>query len=254
MRAISNNKVVGENLNVFKQHIDGFVGKLRANPTKNRQKILEVCHVGKFLTILGYGSIERLSEHPDFIINIDGQSIGLEHHVVLNSSYKEKEGYFQNIFSIAETLIQSDDEIPNFHSNCWLKDDLTFRLNEKSEKIDEIVMVVKHFIVHGTLLPNSVIAEMDRQPHDRKSISPNFGSWWQAQITSEILMSAISKKEQKIPNYIVHSSLHQWLLLVIGGLDNSSYEVMTDIDFEIVSRFDKIFLLEDFRGRLFQLK
>ena len=46
---------------------------------------------------------------------------------------------------------------------------------------------------------------------------------WQKEITEEIIKEAINKKEAKIESYISKTNLPQWLLLVIGGVGESSY-------------------------------
>lgn len=91
-------------------------------------------------------------------------------------------------------------------------------------------------------------------PHSQKNISPNFGAWWQKQVTIEVILSAIAKKEAKIQKYIQNSVATQWLLLVIGGLNDSSFELRAGFDIELNTSFNRVYLLEDFRARLVQLK
>lgn len=56
-------------------------------------------------------------------------------------------------------------------------------------------------------------------------LSPNVGAWWQKSITASIIEKAIARKESKIESYVRNSVPRQWLLLVIGSLKDSSYEV-----------------------------
>ena len=255
MRAIHNRKPITENFELLQAIIGKFLDKLNSDPTKNRQKILEVCHAGKFLMTLGNGDrINRLFEKPDFIFNVDGNLVGLEHQIVIDPKSKEREGFFENIFSITESELQTYPELPNFLANCYLKNNLTFRLSDKTKLIQEIKLVVKHFILNNALLPNSLINEVSSMPHSKKNISPNFGAWWQKEITTDVLLSSISSKESRIHIYKENSVPNQWLLLVIGSLQDSSYEMPEDVCVELDTKFDKVYPLEDFRARLFELK
>jgi hypothetical protein len=70
------------------------------------------------------------------------------------------------------------------------------------------------------------------------------------------LTEFINNKESKRLKYISNTGLNeQWLLIVIGSLSQSSFEIDDNFDdnFSIKSGFDRIFILEDFRGRLFEL-
>ena len=255
MKEIQNQKSILENQDTLQGIIGDFVDRLNSSPSKNRKKIRELCHVGKFLMLLGNEyRIDQLFETPDFIINNNGNLIGLEHQNVIDQKSKEREGFFENIFSIAESELQVDSELPNFLANCYLNDDLTFQLADKARLIHEIKLVVKHHILHSTLLPNSLIREIFSMPHSGKNIITNFGAWWQKEMSTDVLLAAISHKESKLPMYRKNSVPNQWLLLVIGGLKNSSYEWNKEISIELNTKFNKIYLLEDFNARLFEIK
>lgn len=255
MRELLNQKSLPEILNVYESIIGDFVCELNSDPIKNKQKILEVCHVGKFLMLLGNQTrIDQLSEKPDFIINVDGDKVGLEHQIIIDQKSKEREGFFENIFAVVESELKIDPELPNFLANCYLNSDLDFRLSDKANFIQEAKTVVKQYILNGVLLPNSLIRRISSMPHSQKTISLNFGAWWQKAITPDVIVSAVLSKESKILTYKKNSGEKQWLLLVIGSLKNSSYEVEQDLIFELDTKFDKVYLLEDFRARLFDLK
>ena len=90
--------------------------------------------------------------------------------------------------------------------------------------------------------------------HSQFSLQPNMGAWWQRNINADLLRGAIEKKERKINNYIINTRLPQWLLIVIGGIGESSFNYEEDFDFKIESRFDKVFLLEDINNQLYEIK
>ena len=75
-------------------------------------------------------------------------------------------------------------------------------------------------------------------------------------ISPSIIKQAILKKEEKLEQYIRNCNSPIWLLLVTGNLKNSSYYIEDTqlLSFFIHSKFDKIYLLEDFKGKLYRLK
>ena len=91
-------------------------------------------------------------------------------------------------------------------------------------------------------------------PHSRISISGNLGSWWQKNLTIETLTKAIQKKEKLISKYKENIDKKQWLLIVIGSNGDSSFLIDRNIEYKVESKFDKVFILEDFNNRLFEIK
>jgi hypothetical protein len=256
MRHVENRDLVTDNTPSLNDIIDPILTELESNPNKNKKKILEVCHTGKFLMLAGGGlKIERVLEMPDFIIRSGNSLIGLEHQIVIDAVSKEKEGFIENIFDIAESELATEVGLPNFLANCWLHHDLDFKLADKRMLVDEVKRVVKEFIWNGSIPSNVLINDMSLQRHSMKSLSPNMGAWWQKRITAEIIEDSVSRKESKIESYVRNTKLdEQWLLLVIGSVKNSSYEIDSDISVNIKTKFNKVFLMEDFRARLFEIK
>lgn len=222
---------------------------------RNKKKILEVCHVGKFLALLGNNSIiEQLSERPDFIINIAGNSVGLEHQIIVDDSVKRYEGFFESVLSIAEAELQRENDLPDFLADCYLYSDIKFRSSNKTEFVKIVKMVVKHHLSTGSLLNNNLIEDISTMPHSQKSLTANFGFWWQKAITPELILAAITEKERKHASYVKNTGCAQWLLLVVGSLQDSSYEVQYEFPLVVSSQFSKVYLMEDFRARLFEIK
>lgn len=256
MKRIEDYKTIPENYAALQTLIGSFVEQLSEERIKNQKKILELWHVGKFMMLLDEGlQIARLSERPDIILrDSEDKLIGVEHQIIIDVHAKEREGVIENVFSRAEQEIQEDNDLPNFLANCLIKPDFHFKLSDKASIKDEIKRIVKHFVLTNTLLPNSIIYHMISMPHSQKNISPNLGAWGQKAITAELILSAIASKDKKVIEYRAESASTQWLLLVIGSLNESSYEVEGDLEIDIATGFEKVFLLEDFRNRLYELK
>ena len=255
MKIIANTKTIQENFHALDTLISPLLKDFKDNSNESKQKRLEICHVGKFLMLLGsHSCIEKLSEKPDFILNVDQTHIGLEHQIIINPSDKQQEGFFENIFSIAEERIQGINQLPNFHANCYLHDNIKYSVAKRDEYIAEILDVIITYVSSNQLKCSYLIQDMHTMPHDRKSISPNFGAWWQKRITERIILEAIARKESKIESYMSNCGEIQWLLLVIGGVNDSSYEMDQSLDIKLESRFSKIYIMEDFNNRLFEIK
>ena len=90
--------------------------------------------------------------------------------------------------------------------------------------------------------------------HSQISLAPNLGGWIQKNITEELIRKAVSNKEKKISCYINNTSLPQWLLIVIGGVGESSFEIEKQFDISLETKFDKVYILEEFKMNLYQLK
>lgn len=243
------------NVDYLNSLIDEFIIELKTDRIKNQQKILELCHAAKFLSFFDNKyKIKKINEEPDFIISSTSEKIGLEHQMLIDSKSKEKEGFCENLFRQAEQILIEEKSIKNFLANIYISPFFDIKINEKQKTIFEIVQIVKIFIETGELMENNLIDRISIMPHSRISLCPNLGGWWQKNISPDLLIRAINKKERLIDNYIKKTNLNQWLLIVIGGVGESSYEFDNNFKFDVVSKFDKIFLLEDFKYRLYEIK
>ena len=237
-----------------------FIGKqtdeLKQDRRKNNQKILELCHLGKFLI---YNDIKfssyQVTEKPDFILLKDNERIGIEHQIIVEPNAKRREGFIENIFCKAEEKLEKDKELPNFLVNCEIKKGVDFKQNQKRELIDKVVEVVKEFVLNDRIIENSLIEGISKPQlsHTNKAAVPNFGAWYQKEITKELIIDAIRKKETKINSYKENRVKIQWLLIVIGGLNESSYEMNENIELDLKTNFDKVYILEDFKEDLYEL-
>src|SRR5205085_272261 len=89
------------------------------------------------------------------------------------------------------------------------------------------------------------------QQHKLVSFSSSLGAHWVTYLSEDILIDAINKKESKHEVYLQNTKLHkQWLLIVIDNASADSYE-FSDYPFaiEVDSKFEKIFLMEDFAAK-----
>jgi len=198
--------------------------------------------------------IEKLREEPDFVIADKQSRIGLEHLTVVEQQSKEKEGFIENLFLLAEKELRKDKDMPNFLANIYIHPCFSAKVKDKKWLIDEIYRLVKHFVLKKELIENEIIDKISTMKHSQINLSVNLGGWWQKEISEEIIQKAINKKEKKIEAYISNTNLPQWLLLVIGSIGESSYRFGNNFDPKIETKFEKVFLLEDFYNNLYELK
>ena len=177
----------------------------------------------------------------------------MEHQILIDKKSKEKEGFFGNLIKQAEKELRKDESLSNFLANVYAHPFFNAKINEKQELINEILLLIKHYIKTGDLLENEIIEIISSMKHSKISLSPNLGAWWQKSINGELIKNAVIKKEKRIDKYFQNTSLSQWLLIVIGGLGESSYSVDNDFDLSIKTKFEKVFLLEDFSTNLYEI-
>lgn len=256
MKVIENIKSVTENYTLLGSLIDVFLDQLKEHKLKNRQKILEVCHVGKFLMFFNNKiQIDQLFEQPDFIlVNESRVKIGLEHQLIIDPKSKEREGFFENIFSKAELEIQSEKDMPNFLANCYIKPYTNFKLQEKKKLVEIIKAVIKEYVLNENFIENPIIDRISKMPHSHKNITANLGGWWYKNVNSELILNGIKKKEKKINEYRKNSVDEQWLLLVLGTTGESSFEMDKSLNLNPKTDFNKVYILEDFNNKLYEIK
>ncbi|WP_264510472.1 hypothetical protein [Flavobacterium sp. N1719] len=234
-----------------------LLGRLINNHLKmfpDKKKTLEICHTGKFLLFFENMVIHQVTEKPDFILFDGTYKIGLEHQIIVDFESKEREGFFENIFELVEKDLNDDVELLNFLAGCYIVPFVNFKLKDKEYLVETIKKVIKEYVINNNFIENPIIEHIYVQPHSQKNIYPNFGGWWQKKISLEIIENSIKKKNDKIAAYKERELDTHWLLLVIGGLGESSFEMDKTLELKIETEFDKVFVLEDFNNVLYELK
>lgn len=236
--------------------IEEYLKKLTLDPYKNKKRILEILQTEKFLDLLNNNfHIENpYNEAPDFIISNEVIKVGIEHELIIDQQSKEVEGYFQTICDLVEKKLREDGDIPNILVNIFFQDHINRKGNAKQDHINRIYTIAREFILNNSIPKNNLIEDISKMDHSQININANLGAWFQKFLTEDILLRAINKKENKIDNYISNTKLEQWLLLVIGGVGESSYVFEDRFEPTINSRFKKIYLLEDFSSKIYELK
>lgn len=235
--------------------INPFLVGLDKEKHDDRQKMLELCQLGKCVsTYFNDFEITKMQESPDFIISNGIKEIGVEHQRIVDSTSKAIEGFYENISRKVELELEKNTSLPNFLINIYLKPNISTKSVDKPKIVTSLTNLISHYVFTGILLENDFIEDAFVMPDSQKSIAPNFGAYFQKEITKDLIIEFVAKKEVKLSKYRFNSVSTQWLFLVIGSLGKSSFEMNEQLDLKLDTGFDKVFIYEDFKNKLFELK
>ena len=225
-------------------------------PELSEKEILEVCHLANFITSFDESlKIIEKRESPDFIVEYHGNQIGLEIERLFNLSEVQNIKSKQELFKKAATNFEDKHPTIKILANFWLNDGFTFRGNQKNLLIEEISNFTYDLVSGNKPTYPSYIKDVDVMKHSGVSFNFNEGAYMVNDLPPENLIEAINKKEAKIAEYKANTGFDsQWLLLV-SGIGSESFAIEdVELPTEIKSRFEHIFLLEDFDARVTKIK
>jgi hypothetical protein len=246
-----------EALKVQRQTLEKLIRPFLSSNLTYKQT-LEVCQVGKFLTLLNLPSqIVIHDDSPDFIISVNGEKIGLEHERILNRKKVAAIKSVEKLFNDAAEVFKVKYPGHNLLANCWLNtDNFTFKKSDTEKLKDEIANYIFGLYAGTcTLEKPSYIDRVYLMKHSQVSFCYNPGGHVVSNLDKRSLESAILKKEPLVEKYKVKSGLSkQWLLIVIGAVTPDSYEYGDNqFKVDISSSFDSVFLMEDFNAHAWQI-
>jgi hypothetical protein len=162
----------------------------------------------------------------------------------------------KNIFKLAAKVFK--DKYPNIKvlANCWLtKDNFNFRQIDKKIIVNQIVDYIYGLTQNSNINKPDFLDDVRISKHSGVSFSFNADISNIGFLDNSTLSKAIMKKEALIEKYIINTRIkEQWLFLVIGQVSPDSYEI-DELDFKITdSRFERIYLFEDFKSKKYRLK
>jgi len=235
--------------------INKFLVDLDSSKKNDNQKILELCQIGKLIGFFfpDYNIIET-RERPDFLISNEIETIGIEHTRILDKDIKAKEGFYENICLKIKEKLEKDLTIPNFLVNLLLKRDINFENRNKQNITEQLTRIILDYINNDEFKENPLVHSIMKMPHSRKSINANFGAYMVNPITEQLILNSIKNKESKIKDYKNFTNSKQWLVLVIGNITESSFELTKLYNLDLKTSFDKVYLFEDFSNNLYELK
>ena len=237
--------------------INNHLANLDSQKSDYDKKVLELCHIGKFLVLLNENySITEVREKPDFIISDTYNSVGVEHEILVRDNYKKQEGSIKQLFKQAERAFTIKYPGKNLLINIFIKKGFPiFKKNQTNLLVENINILIADYLDYGILPENELVDDIFAMPHHQLNFEPNEGAWGQATLTEDLLKNAIEKKEKLLKTYIDNSGTKdQWLVIVIGSMGKSSLQMNNNINSVKESGFARIYLLEDFNGEIVRLK
>lgn len=246
-----------ESLNRKNEEINKIIHPFLSEKLTKKQ-FIELSHVGKFLSIIKNSNIIERTESPDFIISYKDEKIGLEHQQIFNSEIIEIIKSTQKLFEDSAKLFEKKNPEYKLLANCWLKTNyFNFEKKDVEKLKDEISEYIYALVTKKENIKKpSFLDKVQITKHSRVNFIYNPGAHYVEYLTPDILKQAILKKEKLAMKYIEKSKLNrQWLLIVIGSTSPDSYEY-GDFPFtiEVESNFEKIFLMEDFNYKIWEIK
>jgi hypothetical protein len=258
MRQIVNNTEISENQFSLDRLINEPLKKLDTSDKDYDKKVLEICHVGKFLMLLNSGyQISDLREQPDFIIKtLDNIIVGLEHEILVDSGHKKIEGSFADIVKTTEELFRERHPETKLLANIYVNTNKKIIKKDKPIHVETLLSIIEDSVFRNRFEKNDLVHNITWHKHSGLNFSCNPGGWCQQSLHSNTVIESIHKKERKRLDYIKNTGIkEQWLLIVIGSLSQSSYEIDSRFDHNLSfnSGFNRIFIMVDFREKLFEL-
>ncbi len=225
----------------------------------NKQEILEVCQIGKFAYKID-SDIRIVDKpqppNPDFIIELNDILIGLEHTQILT---EDAQRYFRvkTLLDYAEQKFEQ--KYPNIKVHATISiqnDEWNYSQKDKPKLAEQIADYVQWTRLETDFKLPEKIANIKTTRHSRVSFSYKEKNWQAEYLTRERLKSEIEKKESKIWGYKTSEKqwTELWLVLLIGSLSSVSYELNESENYEMESKFDRVYLMADFDAKILRIK
>ena len=223
------------------------------------KEVLEVCQIGKF--VYKIDSEIRITEKPqppspDFIIIHKNKQIGLEHTQILTDDASR---YFKvkRLLEYSEKVFEKKYPNTNVHATISIMNDkLDFKQSEKAELANKIADFVQWTRNETEFDFPDYIIGIRTTRHSQVSFSYKEKDWRAEYLTRDRLQQEILKKERKISNYkkSEFELSEYWLTLLIGSLSSVSYELNEMENYEMESKFDRVYLMADFKAKIVRIK
>lgn len=236
--------------------LEVIIGPFLSDELRQKQGI-ELCQVGKFLTSLDNDPyIVKHSDSPDFVISYNNRLIGLEHERIFIADEVEKIQSLKKLFDDAARDFEMIYPNHRLLANCWLTDNnFSFRKKETKGLRKAIVDYIYSIVSQKQADKPSFIEEVRVMKHSQVAFCYNAGAHYAKDLDTNTLKKAMLKKDPLVDSYRLNSNLEeQWLLIVTGSASKDSYEVNERlIEKGLKSKFNRVYLLDDFAGNVFRI-
>jgi hypothetical protein len=256
--------LIQNNKNAIREIIHPFYDEAFENRKKNGKKHLEILDVGKFIYYNSLPGIRLLeaSESPDFVIEYDGERIGLEHTQLFKKDEQHALGKTISLLTLAEDFIRHENPgLRGLYNVAIATDKISvdnkpFILLTKLQ-LKGLARIVAEYIsaldTGKTVSRPAFLDLVTRYDQDllHLALSETFIKGW---MDGSTLQKRIEQKEAKIVNYKKNKNLVQcWLLIVYTtSVSSSSFYINPGVLPTDSILFDKIFLMDSFQGSIIE--
>lgn len=225
----------------------------------DKKEILEVCQIGKFAYKID-SEIRIVDKpqppNPDFIIEFSNKSIGLEHTRILK---KDAQRYFKvrTLLEYAEQIFKRKYPNINVHAIISIQnDEWNYSQKDKPKLAEQIADYVQWTRLELEFELPEKIAKLRTTDHSQVSFSYKEKKWQAEYLTRERLRTEIKKKETKISGYKTSEKqlAELWLVLLVGSLSSASYRLNESENYQMDSKFDRVYLMADFDAKILRIK
>lgn len=224
-----------------------------------QKELLEVCQIGKFVYKID-SEINIVDKpkppRPDFIIEHQSKLVGLEHTRIFTEN-ADNYNRTKSIIEYSETVYRKmfpEDKVHGIIS--VVGDNLEYKQKEKKAIATEIATYVNCVKNNIEVEKPKYIENVRTTIHSKISFSYKEKNWQAGYLPKERLEEAIRKKEERLIIYQKDEKeiLEYWLVLLIGSLSSASYELNEDENYEMPSKFDRVYLMADFDAKIVRIK
>ncbi len=221
-------------------------------------KNIELWHVGKFLYHEKDYSIKAVYESPDFILEGNGKTVGLEVSVMVEKAKKQMESFKQSLVKAAVEIFNKRYNTEAFYANVYLKEEnYRFTKLQVPQVASKIADDIYSFYCDETTDPETTafVEDVTRCPAQFLDFDYNPGAYMVQVLTMEHLYEIISKKEKLIDSYRKSECDEYWLLIVTDNGSCESFFVEEELlnTLNINCDFQRIYVMEDFKNNLYRL-
>lgn len=242
--------------------INPFYDELMINKNENEKKILELIDAGKF--IYHYDRNLRIiecSEQPDFIIELNGEKIGLEHTQLLDQTQQHRLGKMDQLLEEVEKLVFSKNNVVTGLFNILMdtevikigdRDFLSLKKNELKPYAEQLANYLVSSWEKIEYPKPDFIEEIIFYPNEKLSIGIA-ESYLKQILNPALLEKRIDEKEKKIENYNADKGLKAcWLLIVFSGkYSSSNFNFSLDSLPKDKIKFQRIFVFNSFTTEIY---
>lgn len=242
-----------------RQELGQIIYPIVDNFDLNKQETLEVCQIGKFAYKID-SDIRIVDKpqppNPDFIIELNDNLIGLEHTQILT---EDAQRYFgvKTLLDYAEQKFEQKYPNINVHATISVQnDEWNYSQRDKPKLAEQIADFVQWTRLEMDFELPEKITKIRTTRHSQVSFSYKEKNWQAEYLTRERLRTEIEKKETKISGYLKSDKqlTELWLVLLIGSLSSVSYELNESENYQMESKFDRVYLMADFDAKILRVK